>query len=96
MNNDNSCIFDTLTMLFVSESWLEEIMLKRHLRCSLALLKCMQNRVVCLNIVDASIFLVCAILNIPLALVLMIWIMDIFDNFNLDLMNLKRQILTTW
>ena len=46
MNNDNSCIFDTLTMLLVCESWLEEIMLKRHLRCSLALLKCMQNRMV--------------------------------------------------
>ena len=46
MNNDNSCIFDTLTMLLVSEPWLEEIMLKRHLRCSLALLKCMQNRMV--------------------------------------------------
>ena len=89
MNNDNSCIFDTLTMLLVSESWLEEIMLKRHLRCSLALLKCMQNRMVCLNIVEASILLVCAILNIPLTLVLMIWIMDIFDTLNLDLMVLQ-------
>ena len=45
----------------------------------------------CLTIVEASILLVCAILNIPLTLVLMIWIMDIFDTLNLDIMVLQWQ-----
>ena len=50
----------------------------------------------CLNIVETSILLVCAILLFPLTLVLMIWIMNIFDNLNLDLMVLQRQGLGFW
>ena len=66
-------------------------MLKRHLWCFLALFEVHAEQNGCLTIVETSILLVCAILNILLTLVLMIWIMDIFDNLNLDRMVLQRQ-----